>query len=88
MITLNKLAQSCLIVFRKRFRFKKYTSMKALGNYISVCWRELDALDTHDDRQEREKRAADIIISTVAYLRALECEDIEKLIKDRLKEFE
>lgn len=90
MITLNKLAQLCLIIFRKRFRLKENASQKALGNFISVCWRNLDILDTRDDTllPERKKRAADIIIGAIAYLKALGCEDIERLIKDRIKEFE
>ena len=90
MITLNRLAQSCLSATLKRFRLKSNTSIKALGNYISVCWRNMDILDIHDEelQEERKKRATDIIIATVAYLKALGCEDIEQLIKDRIKEFE
>ena len=90
MITLNKLAQSCLFTIMKRFRLNKTSSIKAFGNYISACWRKMDMLDTTNEEllQEREKRAADIIIATVAYLEMLGCEDIEKLIKDRIKEFE
>lgn len=50
----------------------------------------MDILDIHDEelQEERKKRATDIIIATVAYLKALGCEDIEQLIKDRIKEFE
>lgn len=90
MITLNKLAQSCLFAFMKRFRLNNTTSIKAFGNYISVCWRLLDILDTKDEEllPERKKRAADIIVATIAYLEMLGCKDIERLIKDRIKEFE
>ena len=80
MITLNKLAPKILKIIERRFHLNDNTSK------ISAAWRKFDELselpcDDIKDHSEYKKRAADIIIVTVAFLKHYGCKDIEAEIK-------
>lgn len=86
MITLNKLAPKILKIIERRFHLNDNTSKKAFSLKISAAWRKFDELselpcDDIKDHSEYKKRAADIIIVTVAFLKHYGCKDIEAEIK-------
>jgi hypothetical protein len=92
MITLNKLAPKILEIIESRFHFNENTSKKAFSLKISAAWRKLDELSnlpTDDIKYciEYKKRAADVIIITVAFLKRYGCEDIEEEIKELIDLF-
>ena len=80
MITLNKLAPKISKIIERRFHLNDNTSKKAFS------WRRFDELselpcDDIKYHPEYKKRAADIIIVTVAFLKHYGCKDIEGEIK-------
>ena len=86
MITLNKLAPKILKIIECRFHLNDNTSKKAFSLKISAAWRKFDELselpcDDIKDHPEYKKRAADIIIVTIAFLKHYGCKDIEAEIK-------
>ena len=92
MITLNKLAPKILKIIEHRFRLNDNTSKKAFSLKISAVWRKFDELseipcDDLADHPEYKKRAADIIIVTVAFLKHYGCKDIEGEIKKAIESF-
>ena len=76
MITLNRFAQRCLNIMRKRFKMNEHSSRKAFSIRIEAVWRKYS---------EDEELAAEMIIYLVAYLKRFGCEDIEQLIKDKIE---
>lgn len=42
MITLNRFAQRCLNIMRKRFKMNEHSSRKAFSIRIEVVWRKFD----------------------------------------------
>lgn len=92
MITLNKLAPKILEIIERRFHLNDNTSKKAFSLKISAVWRKFDELseipcDDLTDHSEYKKRAADIIIVTVAFLKHYGCKDIEGEIKKAIESF-
>lgn len=90
MITLNKLAAKCFDIAMHRGKINEYTSGRAFILAISTEWRKLlNATKFRNEHlpkySEQEEAAADIIISTLTYLRRIGCEDIERLIKDKIE---
>ena len=80
MITLNRFAQRCLNIMRKRFKMNEHSSRKAFSIRI-----EADRSDNLPKYSEDEELAAEMIIYLVAYLKRFGCEDIEQLIKDKIE---
>lgn len=90
MITLNKLAVKCYDIALCLGKINRFSSGKAFILAISAEWRKLfDATKYRSEHlpkySEQEEAAAGIIISTLTYLRRIGCEDIERLIKDKIK---
>lgn len=86
MITLNKFAPKILAMIERRFHFNENTSKKAFSLKISAAWRKLDELselpvDDIQNHSEYKRRAAYIIVITVAFLKRYGCKDIEEEIK-------
>lgn len=89
MITLNKLAVRCFEIAMRRGKINQFTSGKAIILAISSEWRELlEATKFKSEHlpqySEQEEEAADIIITTLTYLHRIGCEDVERLIKDKI----
>ena len=82
MITLNRFAQRCLNIMRKRFKMNEHSSRKAFSIRIEAVWRKFDIASKYS---EDEELAAEMIIYLVAYLKRFGCEDIEQLIKDKIE---
>lgn len=90
MITLNKLAAKCFDIALRRGRINKFSSGKAFILAISAEWRKLMSATKYRSEHlpqysEQEEEAADVIISTLTYLRRIGCEDIEQLIRDKVE---
>ena len=90
MITLNRFAQRCLNIMRKRFKMNEHSSRKAFSIIIEAVWRKFDIAskyrsDNLPKYSEDEELAAEMIIYLVAYLKRFGCEDIEQLIKDKIE---
>ena len=88
MITLNRFAQRCLNIMRKRFKMNEHSSRKAFSIRIEVVWRKFDIASKYrSDNLPKysEDVAAEMIIYLVAYLKRFGCEDIEQLIKDKIE---
>ena len=90
MITLNRFAQRCLNIMRKRFKMNEHSSRKAFSIRIEAVWRKFDIAskyrsDNLPKYSEDEELAAEMIIYLVAYLKRFGCEDIEQLIKDKIE---
>ena len=84
MITLNRFAQRCLNIMRKRFKMNEHSSRKAFSIRkfdIASKYRS----DNLPKYSEDEELAAEMIIYLVAYLKRFGCEDIEQLIKDKIE---
>ena len=87
MITLNRFAPRILDLMRSRFHINDNTSKKAFCLKISAAWRRLDELsglpiDDIKDHPEYKKRAADIIVVTIAFMKNYGCDDIEAEIRN------
>lgn len=90
MITLNKLAAKCFEIAMRRGKINKYTSARAILMAISAEWRELTQATKFrsghiPQYSEQEEEAADVIISTLTYLKRIGCKNIEQLIKDKIE---
>lgn len=90
MITLNKLAARCFEIALRKGKINQYTSARALLMAISSEWRKLlSATKLRSghipEYSEQEEKAADVIISTLTYLKRIGCENIERLIKDKIE---
>ena len=87
-ITLNKHAAMCEENAIARGKITLNSSARPLLYDISRNWRELlDATSMRHEGSEwneKEELAAEIIISTITYLRRVGCSNIEQLIKDTL----
>ena len=84
MITLNRFAQRCLNIMRKRFKMNEHSPRKAFSIRIEAVWRKFRS-DNLPKYSEDEELAAEMIIYLVAYLKRFGCEDIEQLIKDKIE---
>ena len=82
MITLNRFAQRCLNIMKKRFKMNEHSSRKAFSIRIEAVWRKFDIASKY---RRDEELAAEMIIYLVAYLKRFGCEDIEQLIKDKIE---
>ena len=90
MITLNRFAQRCLNIMKKRFKMNEHSSRKAFSIRIEAVWRKFDIAskyrsDNLPKYSEDEELAAEMIIYLVAYLKRFGCEDIEQLINDKIE---
>lgn len=90
MITLNKLAAKCYDIAIRRGKIGRHSSGYAIIIAISAEWRSLcKATKFRSERMpkysEQEESAADVIITTLTYLKRIGCEDIEQLIKEKIK---
>lgn len=90
MITLNKLAKKCFDIAMRRGKINECTSGRAIIMAISAEWRELMEATKYRSEHlpkysQREEEAADVIISTLTYLKRIGCKDIEQLIKDKVE---
>jgi len=82
MITLNRFAQRCLNIMRKRFKMNEHSSRKAFSIRIEAVWRKFDIASKY--RSDNLPTYSEIIY-LVAYLKRFGCEDIEQLIKDKIE---
>ena len=78
MITLNRFAQRCLNIMRKRFKMNEHSSRKAFSIRIEAVWRKFDIAskyrsDNLPKYSEDEELAAEMIIYLVAYLKRFGC---------------
>ena len=86
MITLNKLASKIMEIIECRFHLNNHTSKKAFSLKIAAAWRKFDELseqqsDCIKNNPEYKKRAVDIIIITIAFMKHYGCKDIEAEIR-------
>ena len=85
MITLNRFAQRCLNIMRKRFKMNEHSSRKAFSIRIEAVWRKFDIASKYRSDNLPKYSEAEMIIYLVAYLKRFGCEDIEQLIKDKIE---
>ena len=85
MITLNRFAQRCLNIMKKRFKMNEHSSRKAFSIRIEAVWRKFDIASKYRSDNLPKELAAEMIIYLVAYLKRFGCEDIEQLIKDKIE---
>jgi hypothetical protein len=90
-ITLNKLAKKCEEIAIDSGKITPLSSPTVSLYDISAEWRSLvDASKYRSanipEWSEREEEAAGVIIATITYLKRIGCEDIERLIKDKLED--
>ncbi|MCS2962677.1 hypothetical protein NXV12_17810 [Bacteroides thetaiotaomicron] len=88
MITLNRFAQRCLNIMRKRFKMNEHSSRKAFSIRIEAVWRKFDIAskyrsDNLPKYSEDEELAAEMIIYLVAYLKDLVVRTLNSLSKIR-----
>lgn len=88
MITLNRFAQRCLNIMRKRFKMNEHSSRKAFSIRIEAVWRKFDIAskyrsDNLPKYSEDEELAAEMIIYLVAYLKSLVVRTLNSLSKIR-----
>jgi len=90
MITLNRLAPKILEIIERHFHLNNHTSKKAFSLKIAAAWRKFDELserqsDCIQNNPEYKRRAADIIIITIAFMKRYGCKDIEAEIKKAIE---
>lgn len=89
-IPLNKFAARCEELAITRGKITRNSSAQPLLYDISRNWRLLleatrfKAVGT-DQWSEKEEAAVEVIISALAYLRRIGCENIEQLLKDTME---
>ena len=82
MITLNRFAQRCLNIMRKRFKMNEHSSRKAFSIRIEAVWRKFDIASKYrSDNLPKYSEDEEL----AAYLKRFCCEDIEQLIKDKIE---
>lgn len=90
-ITLNKLAKLCEKMALEQGIITEQSSPQVLLYDISRCWRRLlDATNFQSlelkEWSEKEDIVAELIVSAVTYLQRIKCDNIEKLLKDKIKQ--
>lgn len=90
MITLNKIAKEYWQLSAKRNKVNWCTSSMAVMCHISRSWRKICTMTRLGKKDEVYKDieicSADIILDTLNLLSLIECDDIESLIKYRIKQ--
>jgi hypothetical protein len=87
MIKLNYISKRYWDVSEKKERINWCTSKMAILCHISVLWRSLAVSARGQDYgKECKKMLSDIILECFLLFRLLDCDDVEKAIKERIKE--
>lgn len=90
-ITLNKLAKLCEKMALEQGVITEQSSPQVLLYDISRCWRRLlDATNFQSLNlkgwSEKEDMTAELIVTAVTYLQRVGCDNIERLLKDKIKQ--
>lgn len=89
-ITLNKFASQCEKAAIRDGKITKLSSPRISYYQLSVLWRRLGKAtkfrSDHTRWSEQEYMTAELIVGALVYLKRLGCENIESLLKDKIKE--
>lgn len=88
-IPLKKFAERCESMAIQKGAISPLTSASVSLYDISRDWRRLHKAtdfksDSFEGWSEKEECAANLIISTLVYLRRIKCRDVEKLLREKL----